>query len=271
VKAVQQRQNKPVPEYYWGEVDSQGPLYMDRRIQKDGLVWGEGPSPGAEKVLPFFKEAGAKNILDVGCGYGRDAVFFAMHGFDVTGVDYSIEACKAARWRYQATIRRTTQDGSQMPSPPRLGEVEVLQADFRQWEPEQPKQFDASFAFKTFHQFRHDTPSARNHPLAARGILDRIVRFVRPGGLIAISTFSTEDHNHPKPNQQDYTGRCIEANTYEVRPNRPVAFHTEDSVRNLLSGLEMLKLAHISFEEDHEPDGKHTHSMWLAVARTSHL
>ena len=39
--------------------------------------------------------------LDVGCGSGRDAVYLAKHGWQVTGVDFADTGLKAARQRAQ--------------------------------------------------------------------------------------------------------------------------------------------------------------------------
>lgn len=40
--------------------------------------------PLAKKAVKFFK---GKKLLDVGCGEGADAVFYARKGFDVTAID----------------------------------------------------------------------------------------------------------------------------------------------------------------------------------------
>jgi SAM-dependent methyltransferase len=39
--------------------------------------------------------------LDIGCGSGRDAVYLAKHGWEVTGVDFAETALNAARQRAQ--------------------------------------------------------------------------------------------------------------------------------------------------------------------------
>jgi len=48
------------------------------------------PSNFAESVLPWL-EKGSK-LLDVGCGNGRDSIFFARNGLEVTAIDLSKEA-----------------------------------------------------------------------------------------------------------------------------------------------------------------------------------
>ena len=45
------------------------------------------PSSFAEFCLNYISEG--DRIIDLGCGNGRDSVFFGHNGFDITGVDYS--------------------------------------------------------------------------------------------------------------------------------------------------------------------------------------
>ena len=50
-------------------------------------IWGTAPSSFAIEVIALLPR-GAR-VLELGCGEGRDSVFFAAHGCDVTGVDIS--------------------------------------------------------------------------------------------------------------------------------------------------------------------------------------
>jgi ubiquinone/menaquinone biosynthesis C-methylase UbiE len=43
---------------------------------------------GAE-LVSLLKEHGVRNVIDIGCGSGRNSIFLAKEGFDVTGVDFS--------------------------------------------------------------------------------------------------------------------------------------------------------------------------------------
>lgn len=51
--------------------------------------------------LPYVVQGG--NILDAGCGVGRDALAFAERGYQVTAIDGSLEMVKRTRLR-TATI-----------------------------------------------------------------------------------------------------------------------------------------------------------------------
>lgn len=50
-------------------------------------IWGTRPSEFAREVSALLQPGG--RVLELGCGEGRDSVFFATRGFDVTGIDVS--------------------------------------------------------------------------------------------------------------------------------------------------------------------------------------
>ncbi len=53
--------------------------------------WGKTPSKSCDRVLEIIKPTTEfhPKLLDLGCGEGRNAVYFAKQGFDVVGVDLS--------------------------------------------------------------------------------------------------------------------------------------------------------------------------------------
>lgn len=53
----------------------------------NSYIWGTEPSLLARELAEMLPP-GAR-VLDLGCGEGRDSVFFAARGFDVTGLDTS--------------------------------------------------------------------------------------------------------------------------------------------------------------------------------------
>ncbi len=57
-------------------------------------IWGTEPSPFAREVSELLPPAA--RVLDLGCGEGRDSVFFAAQGFEVTGVDASVAGLRKA-------------------------------------------------------------------------------------------------------------------------------------------------------------------------------
>ncbi len=47
------------------------------------------PEADVVALPPVLKERGARRVLDLGCGVGRHALFFAEHGFAVSAIDGS--------------------------------------------------------------------------------------------------------------------------------------------------------------------------------------
>lgn len=58
----------------------------------EGWFFGTEPSTLARRLIHFFRQLGvplAGRLLELGCGEGRDVIFFAAHGFDVEAIDGS--------------------------------------------------------------------------------------------------------------------------------------------------------------------------------------
>lgn len=72
-------------------------------------AWREAPpSEGMLACKRFLQEVGARNVLDLGCGVGRYALFLAGHGFRVTGVDYAPNAIRCCgQWAEDAGVEAT--------------------------------------------------------------------------------------------------------------------------------------------------------------------
>jgi len=65
------------------------------------MPYGNGP----DKQLVELVESGRTppcRAIDLGCGAGRNAVFLAQHGFDVTGVDFASAGIAKARQKAEA-------------------------------------------------------------------------------------------------------------------------------------------------------------------------
>jgi len=63
----------------------------DERCSAKGYFWNKVPLPICRQLIEIVKPTtGDKlKLIDPGCGEGRNAVFLAQNGFDVTGVDIS--------------------------------------------------------------------------------------------------------------------------------------------------------------------------------------
>jgi len=61
----------------------------DGRYEEPGYYWGRTPSQICYRVLQLLPPDRPLRLLDIGCGEGRNAVFFARNGYQVTAFDAS--------------------------------------------------------------------------------------------------------------------------------------------------------------------------------------
>jgi len=60
-------------------------------------MYGEQPSDPAVHAAATFQASAARNVLELGAGHGRDALFFARLGFTVLAADFSLVALDQLR------------------------------------------------------------------------------------------------------------------------------------------------------------------------------
>lgn len=80
--------------------DSKGltPTEWEEEYSEDKPHWAEdmNPSEFAQEFAGKLKERKAKSILEIGCGNGRDSIFFAQAGFHVYAIDVAPSAIELA-------------------------------------------------------------------------------------------------------------------------------------------------------------------------------
>jgi tellurite methyltransferase len=69
----------------------------DERYERPGYYWGKIPSKICYRVLQLMPPDRPLNLLDIGCGEGRNAVFFARNGYRVTAFDTSPKGVEKTR------------------------------------------------------------------------------------------------------------------------------------------------------------------------------
>lgn len=136
---------------------------MEACWNRNWRQWNDKPEPSsfARKAAEKMKETGVRRVLDLGCGRGRESLFFASLGFEVTAADISDEALK--------NIRHP------------LVRTEKVNVREKVWE---PRSFDAVFANLSLHYFEQDE---------TRRIVIGIENALTPGGLFFIRCKSTAD------------------------------------------------------------------------------
>jgi tellurite methyltransferase len=61
----------------------------NERYRTEELYWGKIPSSMVYKALELLPPRKTLKVLDLGCGEGQDALFFARNGYEVTAFDLS--------------------------------------------------------------------------------------------------------------------------------------------------------------------------------------
>ena len=135
--------------------------------------YGEAPSEAARRAAKVFASlpASHRNLLDLGCGAGRDALFFAEAGMHVVALDFSESALENLRIKSQELV----------PARP----VAVLQHDVRKALPFEDASFDACYSHMLLCM---DFSMAEIH-----AIIREVRRVLKPGGIFVYTARSIDD------------------------------------------------------------------------------
>jgi tellurite methyltransferase len=151
-------------------------MSYEKKYKGTKNFWGLKPSPLCLKVLwmmPFEKRI---KLLDIGCGEGRNAIFFAKNSYEVTAFDL-------AKTGIEKTRRNAEQAGVQ---------INAFQADLNEYRLEE--KFDVIFSLAALHYIR---PELRNE------ILDNYRNFTNDGGLNAHSVILEKPFIPRAPDAED--------------------------------------------------------------------
>ena len=79
------------------------PQGWEMEYKKGNPHWAEDkdPSKFAQEFVDTFRERGLKTILEIGCGNGRDSIFFAHANLKPTCIDVSPSAVKLAKTNFE--------------------------------------------------------------------------------------------------------------------------------------------------------------------------
>ena len=144
----------------------------DELYRSESLYWSARPSAVCYEILKRMPPDRAIKLLDIGCGEGRNASFFARNGYEVDAFDISEKGVeKAARLAKEIGVSLDVFPGNVLEH--RLSE-----------------EYDILFS----------TPVFQCIPEAMRPeILEDYKAFTRPGGLNVFSVFVTKPFIPPAP------------------------------------------------------------------------
>jgi SAM-dependent methyltransferase len=175
-------------------------------------MFGATASDAARRTADGLEAAGARRILELGGGQGRDTIFFAAQGFDVHVLDYSAPGI-------EAILRSAARAGVSE-------RVTAGEHDVRHPLPAVEESFDACYSHMLF------CMALTSVELAA--LSEEILRVLRPGGLCIYTVRNTSD---PDFGRGVHRGEGLYENQGFI-----VHFFDRAKVEQLASGWDLLGL-----------------------------
>jgi len=188
----------------------------DKIYKKDSSFFGEKPSDFAESCYQHVKDR-VKTILELGCGQGRDSLFFASKRIEVKALDYSCFAI-------QQLSKRAKQSGLS---------IEASVYDTTKPLPFKDGTFDAVYSHMLF--------SMRFSQEQLKFIFKEIKRVLRDDGFHFFSVRNHNDKFYGKGIRVD--DEIYDINGFQIR------FFTTEEIENLCGGFKISEIK----EEYEEP------------------
>lgn len=161
------------------------------------------PNPFAKRAYVLMNKKHVKRVLDLGCGDGRDSVYFARKGVAVEAFDFSESGIESLR-KKNPNIKAY------------IGDIRKL--------PFKKNSFDAVYAHLSLHYFS-DSETEK--------IFSKIHAILKKDGLLFVKCKSTDDPLFGK-------GKKIAENTY--RSGHVRHFFTKEYMAQKLDLFEVLQL-----------------------------
>jgi len=147
----------------------------------------------------------------LGAGQGQDSRFFAQKGYKVVSTDYAQEGLKLSRQQINEILK---------------DHIALEELDLAHPFPYPDNSFNIVYAHLSIHYFDIKT---------TQQIFAEIKRVLKPGGIVAIMTNSTND---PEYN----TGNKLEENYFEVHPGMKKRFFSVETMGTFAKKFQTLVL-----------------------------
>ena len=190
--------------------------------KEKGIIQKE-PSKFVKEAVEFFKRENLKKILDLGCGTGRHTIYLLKNDFEVYGCDASESALKIAK------------------------EI-IKNAEFKKCDmtflPYENNFFDGILCHFVIQHGKIEQ---------IKKAISEIHRVLRKDGTLYLSVPSVK---HP----EYFTGEEIEPQTKinidAIDGNAPHHYFTEDELKRLFNKFKIIKLEHVEFPSERNPNKK---------------
>lgn len=177
-------------------------------------IWTR-PSEDVYYLLERWKSNSFLRFLDLGCGLGRHALFFAKHGFSVSGFDLSPEGVDQLN-------KNALEQNLQIET--RVGDMLNL--------PYADNHFDCLLSYHSL--YHTDTNGIRR-------ALSEVARVLRPSGEAYITFNSKLSPSYADPDSIRIDGNTL-IKTNGIEANVPHFYVDYDELKSLLSAFEIISL-----------------------------
>jgi len=196
--------------------EDQGKVW-NRVYSEDQAFFGEEPSAFSSMCYDLMKRSGVKKVLELGCGHGRDCVFFASRGIEVETFDYSKVAVEiVAKHARRSGLR-----------------INARVLDAKKGLPYPDAEFDAVYSHMFFSM--HFTIKE------LKFLFIEVKRVLKTNGFHFFSVRSRKDRFYGR-------GRKIDDNVYDVK-GFVLRFFEKEEIMDLMKGFKRIKIA----EGEEEP------------------
>lgn len=211
-------------------------MSWDSTYQDHQRVWGDRPSALSAFACHYLRGKSSEKaveILDLGCGYGRDALFLARAiNCRIVGIDNSVKAIEMARKSLTGDLE------------PR---VRFECCDFNRIA---ESQFEIVFASNFYHLLKAED---------RQNFIDTIKKKLKPGGTLFLSTLSNKDPEHFGK------GRPVETEDNSFEDEKFIHFCTREEMEKDFSFLNIKELSEREYFEPRSNGEVHHHILWIFV------
>jgi SAM-dependent methyltransferase len=213
-------------------------MMWNKTYSLEKRLWGNEPSELAQFALAFLQNSGRYGgrrlrILDLGCGYGRDAIYLARNAdVYVLGLDSSQEAIDLANESVPPELKK---------------QLEFLAFDFSRV----LDKFEIIFASNLYQLLL---------PEERAKLRDTVARCLEKDGLFFLSTLSSTDP------QLFGRGQPVQGEENSFIEGKYHHFCTRQELENDFNFLKITALFEREYREAHSSGELHTHVSWILLA-----
>lgn len=212
-------------------------MSWNRDYEKSGRIWGENPGVLAEAAVGYLKKnrPGTErfDLLDIGCGYGRDAFYLSDNlKFSVLGVDVAEKSIAIAMDTVMKTKRRN---------------ISFQSIDFASLGGDKYDIVFASNVYQILHKYERE--AFRN----------TVQKALRPEGLLFLATLSINDPEHYGK------GERIAGEENSFKEEKYLHFCTREELTKDFGFLSIKELYEQKYAEPRSNGQIHHHVSWILI------